>query len=126
MKRNKKDISNLINGIVGNDPAPLRAEDEQGNIPKETAEALNLSPDLEEKLNAVRRAKVGRPKKYSEEERRERENRATFVVSRDLVRKVKYISLLDSKLLKDIIAEALTSYIEKWEDQHGKINLPKK
>ena len=47
-------------------------------------------------------------------------------MSREIVRKVKYISLMDSKLLKDVIAEALTSYIEKWEDENGKINLPNK
>lgn len=122
----KKDIASLLNGIMGNDPAPLPSSDEQGNIPKETAEALEISPDLEEKLNAVRRARVGRPRKYSDNERREREFRATFVVSREIVRKVKYISLMDSKLLKDVIAEALTSYIEKWEDENGKINLPNK
>ena len=51
----KKDIASLLNGIMGNDPAPLPSSDEQGNIPKETAEALEISPDLEEKLNAVRR-----------------------------------------------------------------------
>lgn len=121
----KKDIASLIKGIVGED-TPLPSTDEQGNIPKETAEALRIDPDLEEKLNKVRRAKVGRPRKYSESEARERGFRATFIVEKDTIRKIKYISLMDSKLLKDVIAEALTSYIEEWESSNGVINLPKK
>jgi len=121
----KKDISKLIQAIAGKDPAPLPREDENGNVPVETVEALHIDEDLEKKLNAVRRRKVGRPKKNDEAERRERENRATFIVSKDTVRKIKYISLIDSKLLKDVIADALNGYISEWEKTNGVINLPK-
>ena len=121
----KKDIASLVSAIAGREPQPLQREDENGNLPTETAEALHVSDELVEKLNKVRRAKVGRPRKYDEAERRERENRATFIVSRELVRKVKYISLMDSRLLKDVLAEALSEYIAKWETANGIINLPK-
>lgn len=119
----KKDIASLIKGIVGDEPAILPSADEQGNLPTSTAEALHIDSDLEEKLNQVRRAKVGRPRKYDEAERRERENRATFIVSKELVRKVKYISLKDSRLVKDIVADALSEYITEWETKNGVINL---
>lgn len=119
----KKDIASLVSALAGNEPAILPSEDEQGNLPTATAEALHIDSDLEDKLNKVRRAKVGRPKKYDEAERRERENRATFIVSRELVRKVKYISLMDSRLVKDVIADALSEYIAKWETANGIINL---
>ncbi len=121
----KKDIAKLVQQIAGREPQPLLREDENGNIPTETVEALHVSDELVEKLNKVRKAKVGRPRKYDEAERREREFRATFVVSRELVRKVKYISLMDSRLLKDVIAEALSKYIAEWETSNGIINLPK-
>lgn len=119
----KKDIASLIKGIVGDEPAILPSEDEKGNLPTSTAEALHIDEELQEKLNKVRRAKVGRPKKYDEAERRERENRATFIVSKELVRKVKYISLKDSRLVKDIVADALSEYITEWETKNGVINL---
>lgn len=118
----KKDIASLISGIVGNEPEPLPREDSQGNIPKETAEALHITPELEEKLNKVRRAKVGRPAK-TDNKRRQRENRATFVVDRNIIRKLKYISLADSRLLKDIVSAALSEYIAQWETANGVINL---
>lgn len=119
----KKDIASLVSEIAGREPVILPREDEQGNLPTETATALHVDSDLEEKLNKVRRAKVGRPKKYDEAERRERENRATFIVSKELVRKVKYISLMDSRLVKDVIADALNGYITEWETKNGVINL---
>ena len=52
--------------------------------------------------------------------------RTTFIVDPELIRKVKYISLVESSLLKDVISEALTSYIEAWESENGKIRLHKK
>lgn len=122
----KKDIASLISGIVGASE-PQTSTSEGVDLPKETVEALHITPEIEERLNAVRRANVGRgrPKKYSEEERIERNFRATFVVSRETIRKVKYISLMDSKLLKDVIDEALGEYIAKWERKNGDINLPR-
>lgn len=119
----KKDIAKLVQQIAGTEPAPLPREDENGNLPTETIEALHIDEELEEKLNTVRRRKVGRPRKVDEADRRERENRATFIVSKEIVRKVKYISLKDSRLLKDVIADALNGYITEWETKNGIINL---
>ena len=119
----KKDIAKLVQQIAGTEPAPLPREDENGKLPTETIEALHIDEDLEDKLNRVRRRKVGRPRKVDEADRRERENRATFIVSKEIVRKVKYISLKDSRLLKDVIADALNGYITEWETKNGIINL---
>lgn len=49
-----------------------------------------------------------------------------FIVDPDQIRKVKYISLVESSLMKDVISNALTTYIETWETKNGKIRLPKK
>lgn len=122
--KNKKDIATLIGSIVG-ETKIIPATDEKGNIPEEVIDSLGITPELVEKLHNKRRNKVGRPNKYSQAEVKEREHRATFVVSSDLTRKVKYISLMEGELLKDIIADALSQYIKKWEDINGVINLPK-
>lgn len=127
MASKKKDIENLINGIVGEPHQELRTEDENGNVAPEVVEQLGITPEMEEQLNAVRRAKVGRPKgRPRKEDKSKYEGRATFVVDTRLIRKVKYISLMDSKLLKDVISEALSAYIRKWENANGYINLPEK
>ena len=125
---NKKDIANLISGIVGEPQQELlRRQDEEGNVAPEVVEKLGITPEMEEKLNEIRRARVGRKRKDEEQdEAKQHEGRATFVVDTRLVRKVKYISLMDSKLLKDVISEALNAYIKKWERANGEINLPNK
>lgn len=119
----KKDIQSLISGIAGKEPQinSLLQATPTGELPKETAEALGIDEELQEKLNAVRRAKVGRPKRSVLPVGRE--HRATFIVDKEIIRKVKYISLMQSRLLKDIIADALNTYIEGWEKENGKIDL---
>ncbi len=118
----KKDITNLISGILGNSQ-PSGKEP----LDKEVVKELGITPDLEEKLNQVRREKVGRPKGTGRKDKnQEPETRATFVVNPDIVLKVKYIALMDSRLLKDVISEALTSYIDEWESNNQVIKLPKK
>ena len=54
------------------------------------------------------------------------EIRATFIVDPDLLQKVKYISLVEGVLLKDVISEALNNYVDKWETDNRKIRLPKR
>lgn len=123
----KKDIDNLISGIIGESEnnTPTGQGQEKTEIPNPVVEALSITPEMEEQLNKLRREKVGRPKGSGVRSDKTKEGRATFVVDMELVRKVKYISLADSRLLKDIISEALNTYISKWEDRNGIIKLPK-
>lgn len=82
---------------------------------------------MKSKLEAKRRANVGRPKKgeTSKSGKKPQEIRAAFIVDPDLLRKVKYISLVEGTLLKDVISEALSSYLDEWEEKNKKIRLPK-
>lgn len=82
---------------------------------------------MKSKLEAKRRANVGRPKKGEpvKSAKKPQEIRATFIVDPDLVRKVKYISLVEGILLKDVISEALNNYVDAWEEKNKKIRLPK-
>lgn len=117
----KKNLASLMNGIMG-DTKPSEPEAPAVGQPESAAE---VTEEMKANLEANRRRNVGRPRK-GESGSKNNEVRATFIVDPELIRKVKYISLVESSLLKDVISEALTSYIEAWESENGKIRLPKK
>ena len=104
----------------------------QNNEVNHVKETLSVETETTEqmksRLEARRKENVGRPKKgeAAQNAKKPQEARATFIVDADLLRKVKYISLVEGLLLKDIIAEALNTYVDKWETDNRKIKLPKK
>ncbi len=118
----KKNLASLMNGIMG-DTKPSEPEAQSIGQPESTV--AEVTEEMKANLEANRRRNVGRPCK-GESGSKNNEVRATFIVDPELIRKVKYISLVESSLLKDVISEALTSYIEAWESENGKIRLPKK
>ena len=89
--------------------------------------ATTSTEKIKSKLEAKRRENVGRPKKGepAKNTKKSQEIRATFIVDPDLLRKVKYISLVEGILLKDVISEALNNYVDVWEEKNKKIRLPK-
>lgn len=89
--------------------------------------ATTSTEKIKSKLEAKRRENVGRPKKGepAKNTKKPQEIRATFIVDPDLLRKVKYISLVEGILLKDVISEALNNYVDVWEEKNKKIRLPK-
>ena len=96
-------------------------------IPKQEATEMAATEQMKSKLDAKRRENVGRPKKgeAAKSAKKPQEIRATFIVDPDLVRKVKYISLVEGILLKDVISEALNNYVDAWEEKNKKSRLPK-
>lgn len=94
---------------------------------KKEATEKAATEQMKSKLEAKRRENVGRPKKgeSAKSAKKPQEIRATFIVDSDLVRKVKYISLVEGILLKDVISEALNNYVDIWEEKNKKIRLPK-
>lgn len=103
--------------------APAKASSKQAATETETA----ATEQMKSKLEAKRRENVGRPKKgeAGKSAKKPQEIRATFIVNPDLLRKVKYISLVEGILLKDVISEALNDYVDAWEEKNKKIRLPK-
>ena len=95
--------------------------------PKQEATETAATEQMKSKLEAKRRENVGRPKKgeTAKSVKKAQEIRATFIVDLDLIRKVKYISLVEGILLKDVISEALNNYVDAWEEKNKKIRLPK-
>ena len=95
---------------------------------KQEATETAATEQMKSKLEAKRRENVGRPKKgeSAKSAKKPQEIRATFIVDPDLLQKVKYISLVEGALLKDVISEALNNYVDKWETDNRKIRLPKR
>jgi hypothetical protein len=72
--------------------------------------------------------KKGRPKtatrkitKSSQENTREGETRATFIMSQELQEKIKAIAYYDRKRIKEVAELAFTEYLDRWETANGKI-----
>ena len=150
----KKNLSLLMDGFMGEasqsnsvqEQAVVQAaeqveqsvaQDDKQESPKEAPAKVSskqkatekaATEQMKSKLEAKRRENVGRPKKgeTAKSAKKPQEIRATFIVDPDLVRKVKYISLVEGILLKDVISEALNSYVDAWEENNRKIKLPKK
>ena len=103
-----------------------KAASAKASSKKEDAE-MEATNKMKSKLEAKRKENVGRPKKGdpAKSAKKPQEIRATFIVDPDLLRKVKYISLVEGILLKDVISEALNNYVDAWEEKNKKIRLPK-
>lgn len=95
---------------------------------KKEATETEATEKMKSRLESKRRENVGRPKKgeTAKSAKKPQEIRATFIVDPDLLQKVKYISLVEGALLKDVISEALNNYVDKWETDNRKIRLPKR
>lgn len=105
----KKNLASLMNGIMGTENSPQE---------ENKSEISHKNNTFEESQPASKGR--GRPKT----QKSWKIKLATFVTDVDQMKKIKYISLVDDKMQKDILHEALESYIESWEASHGKINLP--
>lgn len=115
----KKNVSALLSGIIGTEePEPI-------SNPVETEPTESVPEPAEAETPAVEAPKrsVGRPRK---DPKKTEEIRATFIIDPEHIRKMKYISLIEDKLLKEILGEALEAYINAWESANGKIRLPSK
>ena len=132
----KKNLSLLMDGFVGdtNQSESIQEESkeqaEQPAVQTDKQENLETAPSKiaskkeateteatekrKSQLEAKRRENVSYPKKgkTAKSVKKPQEIRTTFIVDPDLVRKVKYISLVKGILLKDVISEALNNYVE--------------
>lgn len=104
-----------MSGIIG---------DNSNSQSEPSAEPLKSAASASSKTQPepTSQRRPGRPKKNDGNDN----TRATFIVSAELLRKIKYISLMDDRLQSDVVGEALSLYVSKWELDNGKIKLPKK
>jgi len=50
--------------------------------------------------------------------------RTSYILHNEIVKKVRYIALMDEREITDVVDKALREYIDKWEKKNGAI--PKK
>lgn len=112
----KKNIASLMSGLMG-EPTSSGNDTSISSLP-------NKEEKTSEDSTKAGRRRPGRPRK-GETVEPSNEIRATFIVNQDLIKKIKYISLVDDSLLKDVIDNALSEYIANWESENGEIRLPK-
>ena len=53
------------------------------------------------------------------------ETRSTFVIRCDHLDKLRAVSYLERKMIKNVLEEALSLYLEKYESENGEVILPK-
>ena len=95
-------------------------------VDAEEAFVSEVTEEMKEALADLRgKASAKKPRAARKKVKVGKEYRATFIVDIDIVRKVKYIAIADTRLLKEVIADALTAYIAKWERKNYPIRLPK-
>ena len=117
----KKNISSLLSGIMGEpnreeiDPATATFDISAANaddIP-EISSSVKTEPTSTTKVTRKR----GRPRNENKEERN------TFMVDSTLLRKIRYIALMEDCMQKEIVNEALRHYVNSWEKRNGIIKL---
>lgn len=115
-------------------PAGLQKGESSNNpqdyeLTEEEVARLQVSPELQEALNRKRHENVGRPKagtgKPQEALLMYGDTRFTIIVKKELQQKLKYISAIETRTLKDILGEVLGGYVEQWEEANGKIKIKK-
>lgn len=132
----KKNLSSLLGGIMGDPQEENDSNAVSAPVPQEPAEPAAEEPAEEPapvepqpasatpaKEAPARRRGPGRPRKN---EGPIEEVRATFIVDQRQIKKIKYISVIEDCLLKDIVGKALEAYIVDWEAENGRIKLPNK
>lgn len=96
----KKNIHALMNGIIGSAPSPAKTPAAvDADIP--SAPKSNSHPSSDD-------------------------TRATFIVPAHLVKKIKFIAVMEDRMQKDIVRDALAEYVGRWEKENSEINLNRK
>lgn len=110
----KKNLHSLMSGIIG--------DNNNQDINDSVEPQLSANDDsVGTTLSTTR--KRGRPKKNTGEIKT---TATTLAIYPELLRKIKYISLVENSPLKDIVDDALSLYVSNWEKENGEIRLPKK
>ena len=82
----------------------------------------SLLPDPQEPTEPT---KAGTSTKRAQEKKQE--TRATFILDKETLEKIKALAYWERKQIKETLAEALETYLETYEAKHGKIKpQPKK
>ena len=107
----KKNLHSLMSGIIGDKSAATEVTElKQDNSKK--------GKDIKD--NTDSKPRPGRPKKNNDY------TRTTLIISAELLRKLKYVSLMEDRTLTDLVQDAFSLYVSQWEKDNGPIRIPKK
>lgn len=108
-----------MSGIIG-DNNPLSS----GTPVEHSVDSRRGDENINSKTRSEQKPKKspGRPRKGDDND----DTSATFIISSELLKKIKYICLMEDAMQKDVVGEALSLYVSKWEEDNGKIRIPKK
>lgn len=122
----KKNLQDLMSGILGESVtqpqyAPTVLEQAIAQLDEEQKPKEAVS---KKETPVKSKSKINESKKRRESGEQISETRATFFIADDLLKKLKYIALIDSAKQKDIINAGLRRHIDEWERKNHKINIP--
>jgi len=101
--KNKKDFTSGLSSLLGEAAQPVP---QQETIQPKPSKELSKTSQIGTKVN---------------------ETRATFIVNEDILEKVKAIAYWDRVQIKDVVAEALNSYLGNYEKANGPVKpIPNK
>lgn len=114
--------NNAISSETEND---LQAFRERQRTTEELIKEFGLElTDEQRKALVYRRARMtGRQPGTKNGQRKPAGHRATFIVSKEIVRKMKYIALVEEKTFTAVVSEILLKGIAEFEASHGTINI---
>lgn len=105
----KKNFTGGLNSLLG-EPQPLKTESNQPE-PKPEPGSLPQSPEhTAADIPTIKSTRQGT---------RAGEARATFIVNEATHEKIKAIAYWDRLQIKEVIDEALSQYVNQYEQQHG-------
>lgn len=125
----KRNTASLIDKFTNGGTEQPQEDLRPAELTEEQVERLQITEELQKALAKERTKNVGRPPKYGvgrkpqEENLRYGDTRFTIIVKKSLQKKLKYISLMETRTLKDILGEVLGGYVEEWEKANGSINI---
>lgn len=119
----KKDLSELVGAFTSSKPQSATKEEK---APMET----EFSPELLEAMKerryrgaGIHRNDTRYKENVAEDMLPEGYRRSTYIVKKDTADKLKYISLHDTKTLKELVGEIFGNYVAGWERNNGEIKL---
>lgn len=129
--KKKKDIAALVSGLVGpvdrfeeqqEETTAATQEEQQDDrkkpLDKELIAGLQITPDMVAAINQLRLQGSGRPKK-GRTKGDPNIKRSTFLVDQRVVAALKHLAILEGRLYKDVVNEALTDFVHRWEKKTG-------
>jgi hypothetical protein len=122
----KKDFKGGFSALLGDTTKKEPSAKKENKVEAITATA---APAKKPKpLKPAAKKKVGRPRKSrkkpsnsSREGTKEGETRATFIVPEETLLQVKSIAYWERRNIKEVVTEALSAYLEAYQEENGPI-----